>query len=411
MGPIAIYFIVALIQNASGAFGDIDFSVVANGWGIPTATDISLAWVTALVVFGPGHPAIEHLLLLAIVDDAIGLVIIAVAYGDPSNTDPLRFLWLLLVFVGIFVAWGLNKLKCMRWELYVCLAGPFCWFGLLLCSLHPALALAFVVPFMPSTDDSHAGSAHSKTDDHGTKDDEGDDDDGEEGHPVALINHAPLHAFEHQLKWFVDCVVLFLFGLTNAGVQLNGIGALTLTIMASLVVGKTLGIGLFTLFAVKVLGIPLPRGMAMTDVWLLGFIAAIGLTVALFVAGEAFRNQDQLRAEAKMGALLSVFVGFVAVVIGKTCGGTLITKLGSGAGEDGVGEEEGRISSDEEDDDDDDEELGRLTRFFWGVYLGFICLKKCCCLWVCCVLRVACCCLMEVSLERAGLTFFLLLFS
>jgi NhaA family Na+:H+ antiporter len=263
----------------------------------------------------------------------------------------------------------LNKLKCMRWELYVCLAGPFCWFGLLLCSLHPALALAFVVPFMPSTDESHAGSAHSKTDDHGTKDDEedeGDDDDGEEGHPVALINHAPLHAFEHQLKWFVDCVVLFLFGLTNAGVQLNGIGALTLTIMASLVVGKTLGIGLFTLFAVKVLGIPLPRGMAMTDVWLLGFIAAIGLTVALFVAGEAFRNQDQLRAEAKMGALLSVFVGFVAVVIGKTCGGTLITKLGSGAGEDGEGEEEGRISSDEEDDDDDDEELGRLTRFFGG---------------------------------------------
>jgi NhaA family Na+:H+ antiporter len=242
IGPIAMYFITILIQNSMGVFEGIDFSVVANGWGIPTATDISLAWVTALIVFGRGHPAIEHLLLLAIVDDAIGLVIIAVAYGDPSNTNPLRFLWLLLVIVGIFVAWGLNKLKVMRWELYVCLAGPFCWFGLLLCSLHPALALVFVVPFMPATNDTHKlhhdtqNSEDEKRDDDDDEDDndDNDDDNNDGGKETEHGSHAPLHEFEHQLKWFVDCVVLFLFGLTNAGVQLNGIGALTLSIMVSL---------------------------------------------------------------------------------------------------------------------------------------------------------------------------------
>ena len=158
------------------------------------------------------------------------------------------------------------------------------------------------------------------------------------------------------MKWFVDCIVLFLFGLTNAGVQLNGIGPLTLSIIGALVLGKTLGIGLFTMFAVKVLHIPLPRGMEMSDVWLLGFIAAIGLTVALFVAGEAFREQPVLMAEAKMGALLSVLVGVAAVAIGKTCGKQCITPVGGGSKR--AEEEEGEQKyMEEEDDDDDDEEL------------------------------------------------------
>jgi len=298
--------------------------------------------VTALVVFGPGHPAIEHLLLLAIVDDAIGLIIIAVAYGD-TNSGPFEWWWLLLIVLGSCIAWGLQKLKVMRWELYVGLAGPFCWFGLINAKLHPALALAFIVPLMPSHlevdhhhddhekgDSSHASTGNNKNNDN--EDSDSDDDEDIEGtikKHEEHGTHAPLHQFEHDLKWFVDCIVLFLFGLTNAGVQLNGVGPLTLSIMAALVLGKTLGIGFFTLFAVKVLNIPLPHGMSMNDVWLLGFIAAIGLTVALFVAGEAFKDQPGLMAEAKMGALLSVLVGVVAVGIGKTCGDSCITKAGS----------------------------------------------------------------------------------
>ena len=310
--------------------------------------------MTALVVFGPGHPAIEHLLLLAIVDDAIGLIIIAVAYGDTAN-GPMEWWWLGLVFVGIIVAWGLKKMKVMRWELYVCLAGPFTWFGLLMSSLHPALALAFVVPFMPNSMPNKAG-AHGEGRGGEDSDDDDDDDDDESSSKKehdAEGNHAPLHKFEHDLKWFVDCVVLFLFGLTNAGVKLDGVGPLTLSIMMSLVVGKTAGIGLFTLFAVKVLRIPLPRGMAMADVWLLGFIAAIGLTVALFVAGEAFRDAPILQAEAKMGALLSVLVGVVAVAIGKSCGPKCITPIGGGVRTKGDLVDTAGDSDDSDDDDDE----------------------------------------------------------
>ena len=50
----------------------VDLGAVLYGWGVPTATDISLAWMVAILVFGYGHRAIGFLLLLAVVDDGIG---------------------------------------------------------------------------------------------------------------------------------------------------------------------------------------------------------------------------------------------------------------------------------------------------------------------------------------------------
>ena len=79
-GPAGTFFLLAWIFYG----GSGDFGTVANGWGIPTATDIALAWLVARVIFGNGHPAINFLLLLAVADDAIGLGIIAVFYPDPD---------------------------------------------------------------------------------------------------------------------------------------------------------------------------------------------------------------------------------------------------------------------------------------------------------------------------------------
>ena len=73
VGPVTIFFLLTALLHSLGFYPeDISFEEVANGWGIPTATDISLAWVTAFFVFGSGHPAILYLLLLAIVDDGLG---------------------------------------------------------------------------------------------------------------------------------------------------------------------------------------------------------------------------------------------------------------------------------------------------------------------------------------------------
>jgi len=132
------------------------------------------------------------------------------------------------------------------------------------------------------------------------------------------IDHSPLHNFEHSMKAFVD-FGLFFFAMANAGVEIAGIGAMTWIILGSLVIGKTLGVTLLGLLA-KALGFPLPARMGIKELAMAGFIAALGLTVALFVAGAAFPMDDSLRGQAKMGALMSGFVALAAILIGRMFG-------------------------------------------------------------------------------------------
>ena len=68
------------------------------------------------------------------------------------------------------------------------------------------------------------------------------------------------------------------------------------------------------------IGFPLPSGMKVRDLIMAGYVAALGLTVALFVAGAAFPIDMALQGQAKMGALFSGFVGITAVFIGKAMG-------------------------------------------------------------------------------------------
>lgn len=69
LGPAGMYLLLAFVFYG----GTEDFKTVANGWAIPTATDIALAWLVARLVFGYRHPAVNFLLLLAVADDGIGL--------------------------------------------------------------------------------------------------------------------------------------------------------------------------------------------------------------------------------------------------------------------------------------------------------------------------------------------------
>lgn len=311
LGPIAVYMLLTALVASMGllepGFGFADYAV---GWGIPTATDISLAWVTAVVCFGRGHPAINYLLLLAIIDDGIGLMIIAFAYPDKSN--PFTPSYLVLVLAAMLVAFVLRRLKCARWQIYVFVAGPLAWLGLLYAALHPALALVFVVPFMPleikspeTMDISFVFRSMAAL----PVEEEGHDD----SHHHKL---SPLHDFEEATKNFVDFGVLFAFGCVNAGVQVGSVGALTAVVFVSLVVGKTAGITLASSIA-SFAHCPPPSGMSMGSVAGVGFIASAGLTVALFVCGEAFTNEPELDGQAKMGALLSISVAIVAVGFAK----------------------------------------------------------------------------------------------
>lgn len=310
-GPVLFFFMALSVFHGQGAFPDeMNLETLRKAWAIPTATDIALAWLVARAVFGPGHPAINFLLLLAVADDAIGLAIIAIFYGDPLN--PAAPQWLLLNLLGMVVAFVMRKRNVQSWIPYIAISGPLCWAGLILAHLHPALALVFVVPFLPGPRrDTGLFAKHDEVDRMGP----------DVAHDLG-IDHSPLHLFEHQLKFSVD-FGLFFFGLANAGVVFADIGGMTWIVLGSLVIGKTIGITALTYLA-KLLGFPVPERMGLKEVAMAGLIAALGLTVALFVAGAAFPGESpeiaSLRGQAKMGALFSGFVGIVAIGIGRMLG-------------------------------------------------------------------------------------------
>jgi NhaA family Na+:H+ antiporter len=257
IGPICVYFIFVWLTG--------DFSL-ARGWAVPTATDIALAWLVARFAFGEGHPAIPFLLLLAVVDDGIGLAIIAIFYPDPVH--PVQPVYLVLVLLGMALAYLFRKRQVSSFWPYILVGGTLTWFGLYMAHLHPALALVPIVPFLPSIRPARD----------------------------------PLNAFQDFFKQPVG-IGLLGFGLANAGVPFSSVGPATWAVLLSLMIGKTVGVFLFSMAAVN-LGFPLPTGMDKKSLFVAAMTAAIGMTVALFVAGVAFIDLPTQEA-AKMGALLS----------------------------------------------------------------------------------------------------------
>ena len=287
LGPVGAYFLLNMIMGEPAW---------QNGWGIPTATDIALAWLIARMVFGNGHPAIAFLLLLAVADDGIGLAIIAIFYPNPEHpTEWINALW---VLPGMLVAYGLRRMNVLSWLPYILLGGGLSWWGLFSAHLHPALALVPIVPLLP-----------------GPK-----RDDGLFQEEVDHHDQDPLNKFEHDNKLFVD-FGLFFFAFANAGVQLSNINNLTWIVFLSLLVGKTVGITFFSYLGILI-GFPLPSGMKVKHLVVAGIVAGLGLTVALFVAGQAFgaKAEIDMQGAAKMGALFSGAIALVAIVVGRILG-------------------------------------------------------------------------------------------
>jgi NhaA family Na+:H+ antiporter len=242
-------------------------------------------------VFGPQHPAIPFLLLLAIADDALGLVILALFYPTGAVNPGL---FAVLFFPALIAGWALRRLGVVSFWPYVLLAGGISWFALFRGGFHPALALVPVLPFMP----------HEKRD---------------LGlfHPREVDLPYTMNRFEHWWKTPVQ-FVLFFFGLVNAGVPVASVGPGTWAVLVGLLAGKPIGIALCTLGA-GLVGLSRPTGLRARDVVVLGFAAGIGFTVSLFFATAAFPPGGALD-HAKMGALLSFTAAPLAIVLGRMVG-------------------------------------------------------------------------------------------
>lgn len=257
---------------------------LAPGWAIPSATDIAFSLLVARWLFGPGHPAIPFLLLLAIADDALGLIVLALFY-PAGRLHPIDFAVLLLLAVG--VCWMLRRRRVISFWPYVLVGGAISWLAFYRGGLHPSLALVPIIPFVP-----HAArdAGLFEEDPLGTRD--------------------SLSQFEHAARIPVQAVLL-LFGLANAGVPFSRVGPGTWIVAAALLAGKPIGIVGITL-AARRLGFRLPSGVTWRDVVVVGCVAGIGFTVALFFCTATFPFGDLLD-QTRMGALFSFAAVLVAI--------------------------------------------------------------------------------------------------
>ena len=282
IGPAGLYVLQAT------ALGRPD---LMPGWAIPCATDIAFSYLAARFIFPKNHPAIPFLLLLAIADDALGLILLALFY--PAGPVSLAAFGLLMLPAIAATLWLRQRRTTSFWP-YLTIGGGLSWAAMFFGGLHPALAMVPILPFMP----------HERRD-------LGFFDLREHNLPDTM------NRFERTWKLPVQ-FILFFFGLVNAGVTLSSIGTASWIVFLSLLFGKPIGIVGATLLSVR-LGLRAPGGLTYRHAIVMGIAAGIGFTVALFFATSAF-PPGTILDQAKMGALLSFFAAPIAILFGRMAG-------------------------------------------------------------------------------------------
>jgi NhaA family Na+:H+ antiporter len=261
------------------------------GWGIPMATDIAFV-VGCMALLGPRVPHGFRVLILslAIADDIGAILVIAVGY-----TDTIRLGFLLGGFVVMAATLGLERLGVRSLGLYV-LCGVLVWFEFHESGVHATIArviLGLMTPARAYLSESLFANMLRRADQvlHGEWS-------SPPHRPVrvrrlrraARESLSPLEYLEHLLHPWVSFVIMPLFALANAGVpfSVSDFGEpVAMAVAAGLVVGKPVGIVLFSWLAVRLGLAALPEGISWGVLAGGGLLAGIGFTMALFIAGLA----------------------------------------------------------------------------------------------------------------------------
>lgn len=297
-----------------------------QGWAVPTATDIAFA-VGVLALLGkkvPGSVRI-FLLALAIMDDVIAVLIIAIFFS--GGLDPSGFL---IAGAGIFLVLGMQWIGIGPAYAYL-IPGALLWYGLLKTGAHPTLAgviLGMMTPVVSSTHTQieNAGRAIRVFTERFHR---GEVDPHHIAEPVKKLREAqrellpPVLRVQMALHPWVAYVIMPVFALANAGVNLAGIDmaesgawSVVVGIAMALVVGKPLGILLACWVLIRLKWCRFPDGITWSWMWLIGCLGGIGFTMSIFIANLAFAGSGLLNA-AKSGVLLgSVVAGIAGLVLG-----------------------------------------------------------------------------------------------
>jgi NhaA family Na+:H+ antiporter len=258
-----------------------DDAEAMRGWAVPAATDIAFA-LGVLALLGSRVPLGMKLLLstIAVVDDLIAIVIIALFYSHGMSVPAL--VGAAVVLAAMFV---LNRAKVTALWPYLAL-GLVLWVCVLKSGIHATLAGVATGLMIPHVDKGNR------------IDDE--------------IEHSPLETLEHALHPWVAFAILPVFAFANAGLELGtlqpaqALAALPLGVALGLVVGKPVGI-VGSAMALRALGwARYPNGMDTRAMFGLGLLCGIGFTMSLFIDSLAY--VDPLLYEE---AMLGIFVGSV----------------------------------------------------------------------------------------------------
>ena len=276
-----------------------------RGWGIPMATDIAFV-VGCMAVLGRRVPAALRVILLslAIVDDVGAILVIAFGY-----TESLQWGWLITGLLGIGAVVIMQRVGIRSMAMYT-LVGLVTWLGFHESGIHATIAgvaLGLLTParayiggelLQRASDAVHGGVWE------------------EESHRAQKVQQhrrltreivSPLEYLIYLLHPWMALLVMPVFALANAGVPFqaaDAASAVAIAVVLGLVAGKPIGILLVSWLALKAGLAQLPEGVTWRHMAGGSFLAGIGFTMALFVAGLAFADDSLLRS-AKVGVLLA----------------------------------------------------------------------------------------------------------
>ncbi len=270
-----------LLRAFAPAFGE---PLVAQGWAATFAVDLAFGYFLAMVIFHR-HPVVPFFLLIALSSNVLGFAALAPA----AMAEQLQPELLVVGMAGaVGAALGLRRSGARSFWPYVLLGGGLSWLALILGGIHPALALVPIVPFMP----------------HAARD------------PGFLVDapaaeHDTLNEFERWCRHPAQ-VALLLFGLVTGGVLVGALDYGTLALPIAVLVGKPLGLFAGVLLA-RALGLHLPFHVGWRELVVVGCLATIGFTMALFFATVSV-GPGAVLSELKMGALMTLGGGLLAFI-------------------------------------------------------------------------------------------------
>jgi Na+:H+ antiporter, NhaA family len=273
-------FVVPASIYAAVNWGD---GQALRGWAVPAATDIAFAIGICALLGRAVPPSLKTFLLaLAIIDDLMAIVVIAIFYTDDLSAPAL-----LLGGIGIAGLVALNLLNVRKPSLYA-VVGVFTWVCVLKSGVHATLAgvaVGFAIPLARREGDSL------------------------------------LEQIEHALKPWVSYAIVPIFAFANAGVPLVGLSLSTLAtpiplgIISGLFVGKQLGVFGAAVIAIKLQLAKLPEGASIAQLYGIAILTGVGFTMSLFIGTLAF-DDENLMAQVRIGVLVaSIVSGLVAWLV------------------------------------------------------------------------------------------------